>query len=63
MKEALKNYSRGPAVFRKRRTPEPSEAQIRERAHKLYLERGARGGQAREDWLEAERELRSIFAS
>lgn len=62
MNEALKKSSRSPAAFRKRRTPEPSEAQIRERAHKLFLERGGRGGQPREDWLEAERELRSIFA-
>jgi hypothetical protein len=63
MKEALTNSTRGPAVFRKRKTPEPSEAQIRERAYKLYLERGGRGGQEREDWLEAERELRTIFAT
>ena len=51
------------STFRKRRTLEPSEAQIRERAHKLFLERGGNNGREREDWLEAERELRSIFAS
>jgi len=59
MNDGIKRVS----TFRKRRTPEPSEAQIHERAQKLFLERGGHPGREREDWLEAERELRSIFAS
>ncbi len=62
MRDALRNSNRGSGVFRKRRTLEPSEGQIRERAYKLYLDRGGRSGRDRDDWLQAERELRSIFA-
>ena len=38
---------------------EPTVEQIRQRAYELYLFRGERPGDAREDWLEAERELRA----
>jgi hypothetical protein len=37
---------------------EPTEAEIRERAHALYLARGGGEGHQLEDWLAAERELR-----
>ena len=36
----------------------PTEDQIRQRAHEIYLARGAAEGQALEDWLAAEAELR-----
>jgi hypothetical protein len=38
---------------------EPSEDDIRVRAYHRYLERGGGHGQDFEDWLEAERELKS----
>jgi len=37
----------------------PSEEEIRERAYHRYLERGGGHGQDFDDWLEAERELKS----
>lgn len=37
----------------------PSEDEIRLRAYQRYLERGANHGQDFDDWLEAERELRT----
>jgi hypothetical protein len=37
----------------------PSEEDIRVRAYHRYLERGGSNGMDFEDWLEAERELRS----
>jgi hypothetical protein len=33
------------------------EDQIRDRAYELYVQRGCRGGNALQDWLEAELEL------
>ena len=44
------------------RGSEPSEEAIRARAYQRYLERGATGGSDFEDWLEAERELKSSKA-
>ena len=38
---------------------EPSEEEIRIRAYRRYLERGGSHGRDSEDWLEAERELKS----
>ena len=38
---------------------EPSDDDIRMRAYQRYLERGGRDGMAFDDWLEAERDLRS----
>lgn len=38
---------------------EPSEEEIRIRAYRRYLERGGSHGQDFEDWLEAERELKT----
>ena len=38
---------------------EPSEEDIRQRAYERYLERGGGHGMDFEDWLEAERELKS----
>src|SRR5436190_22860043 len=38
---------------------EPSEEDIRQRAYQRYLERGGGHGMDFEDWLEAERELKS----
>jgi hypothetical protein len=39
---------------------EPSEEEIRMRAYRRYLERGGGDGLHFEDWLEAERELKTI---
>lgn len=39
-------------------SPEPTMDQIRARAYEIYLARGGRPGDSREDWLQAERELR-----
>ena len=38
--------------------PIPEEA-VRTRAHEIYEERGSQSGHDVDDWLEAERELRS----
>jgi len=38
---------------------EPSEEEIRHRAYEIYLARGGAPGGEVEDWLQAERELRS----
>jgi hypothetical protein len=37
---------------------EPSEEEIRIRAYRRYLDRGAQDGQDFDDWLHAEQELR-----
>jgi hypothetical protein len=37
----------------------PSQDQIRARAHELYEGRGCESGQQEQDWLQAEREMRS----
>jgi hypothetical protein len=42
-----------------RSNAEPSPDQIRERAYQRYLERGGNHGMHFEDWLEAERELKT----
>jgi Protein of unknown function (DUF2934) len=36
----------------------PTHEQIARRAYELYLARGATDGQAEQDWVQAERELR-----
>jgi len=38
----------------------PTQDQIKLRAYQIYLERGARSGQERDDWLRAERELQKL---
>ena len=38
--------------------PIPTEEQIRQRAHKIYLRRGCQEGLELDDWLQAEAELR-----
>ena len=38
---------------------EPSHDEIRQRAYERYLARGANHGQHFDDWVEAEKELRS----
>jgi hypothetical protein len=38
---------------------EPTEEEIRQRAYKIYMARGSAPGHEVEDWLEAERKLRS----
>lgn len=40
-----------------------SEGDVARRAYRLYLARGAEHGHALDDWLQAERELRSEFAT
>lgn len=50
-----------PAKEPTRQTPqhEPSDEEIRQRAHEIYLARGATpDGYELDDWLQAERELR-----
>jgi outer membrane protein TolC len=61
--EAAKIRVPYPAIYLRRKSLEPSEAQIRERAYRLYLERGQHSGRELLDWLDAERELRNIFAN
>jgi hypothetical protein len=51
-----------PTILESRRDVVPVndlEEEIRLRAYELYLERGAKGGSESEDWLIAEREVRS----
>ncbi len=51
-----------PAVLEARKDVVPVsdlEEEIRRRAYELYLERGATPGSENEDWLVAEREMRS----
>jgi Protein of unknown function (DUF2934) len=36
---------------------QPTEQEIAQRAHELFLQRGSVGGHELEDWLQAEREL------
>jgi len=40
-------------------TPEPSVDEIRRRAYERYQQRGGNHGQHFDDWLEAEKELRT----
>ena len=37
----------------------PALDKIRKRAHQIYLSRGSVAGRDREDWLQAERELKA----
>ena len=46
------------AIIHMRRPP-PTAEEIRERAHQIYLQRGMERGQELDDWLQAERELKS----
>lgn len=46
----------------KPRRAEPTEQDIRERAYQIYLERGCTQGHHLDDWMQAERELRSRAA-
>jgi Protein of unknown function (DUF2934). len=41
--------------------PEPTEEEIRRRAHEIYVARGGAEGYELDDWLQAERELRSQY--
>ncbi len=38
----------------------PTEAQIRERAYKIFLERGRKHGHETDDWIQAEYELMQL---
>lgn len=50
------NYKSEPTI----KTPKlPNEIEIRHRAHQLFLERGGAPGKELDDWLQAERELKS----
>lgn len=40
-------------------SPEPTEAEIRQRAHEIYRDRGDAPGDSVRDWLQAETELRA----
>jgi hypothetical protein len=54
--------ARGPGTEIEERSHSPSstrEHEIRRRAYEIYLERGAQPGLELEDWLQAERELKS----
>ena len=46
------------AIVHMRRLP-PTVEEIRERAHQIYLQRGVERGRELDDWLQAERELKS----
>jgi len=48
-----------PATGSNRDQQAPSDDEIRERAYHRYLERGAHQGSEFDDWVEAERELRT----
>jgi hypothetical protein len=41
----------------------PSLVEIRKRAYEIYLERGGIHGRDQDDWLQAERELTTIYAA
>lgn len=43
-------------------TIEPTEEQIRRRAHEIYLQRNGAPGSPEADWLQAEAELRGRIA-
>ena len=40
---------------------QPTDEQIRERAHEIFLARGGCSGNALEDWLIAEKELKEKY--
>jgi hypothetical protein len=42
---------------------DPTESEIRQRAHEIYLSRGGAPGNAESDWLQAEAELRARTAA
>ncbi|RZU42342.1 DUF2934 domain-containing protein [Edaphobacter modestus] len=48
-----------PPVDATRRDVQPTQMQIAERAHHYFVERGRQHGFHEQDWLRAERELRS----
>lgn len=55
---ATRGKNKPPFSARRKVVPEPSHAEIAERAYYLYLERVRKHGDAFDDWLRAERELR-----
>ena len=50
--------AKAPRKAAPRKKAQPTEAQIRERARQIWLERGRPVGRDEENWLEAERQLR-----
>jgi hypothetical protein len=48
-----------PASDETRPNRTPSHEEISRRAHELWMKRGGVGGNAQEDWLHAEQELRA----
>lgn len=60
----MKNHSKKPTNTPAPKAPqppvrrEPTEDQIRARAHQIFLQRGGSQGHELEDWVAAERELR-----
>lgn len=49
------------AETRKNLVPINLEEEIRRRAYEIYVERGSTAGNENEDWLTAEREVRSRY--
>jgi hypothetical protein len=56
---AKRDASKGESMERIPQRTYPTEEQIRVRAYQIYIERGRAPGHALDDWLRAERELRS----
>ena len=58
--------ARAPAAPKSNVNPEPealpTEEQIRNRAHEIYIESGRQPGTELENWLQAEKELRKALA-
>jgi hypothetical protein len=63
MKKSKKSNGRQPQAAAGKPTAaprrDPSVDEIRDRAYKLFLQRGGTPGHAIDDWLAAERDLRS----
>jgi hypothetical protein len=56
-RKAIERYQSAPTVH-KSKLP-PTLAQIRQRAHEIYLARSGAAGHELDDWLQAERELKA----
>jgi len=58
-RKANEPYQSAPTIHSAQ--PPPTQEQIRQRAHDIYVARGGTEGMALNDWLDAEQDLKRIL--
>jgi hypothetical protein len=57
----MKKTEKTTAKTKKKIDPKKLEAEIRKRAHEIFLKRGDKEGDALSDWLQAEQEIKKKY--